>query len=136
MELPIERIQSYIARHPHATDRQVQKNLNVRSADVKAARGASPAAPKLGIAKPLHALRDEFDDVGKVKRFMATLPKSDYVDDADLRRELKISEPRWRSVRAQPPLAAYQFLLPNKRVVWMHAEAQGRMREAIELSQP
>lgn len=135
-----ERIRKYLAQRPGVDARKAAKNMGVTVSEVRAAQGntVAPVAAPPGNrvpSKSVKLLRIEFDDVGKVVAAMKAMPRGDYIDDTDLRRSLRISEPRWREVKAHPSLADFQMLLPNKKVVWMHESAQSFLRAAIDISQ-
>jgi hypothetical protein len=143
------RVRAYLKARPGRNAKNAQKSLSIPGLTmdmirkIQAELGSGKPAPAIPVtaapktlAKPIRLLREEFDDVGKVRRFMSSLGKADYIDDPDLRRQLHISDPRWREVRGHESLAPYQFLLPNRRIVWMHEEAQVQLKAAIELSSP
>jgi hypothetical protein len=138
-----EQIQSYIETHPGFNNSRIAHNLKrhgVTSADVAAARGA----PRTTVAateacqpkgRSLKLLIDQFDDVGKVQKAMKALPRDQYLEDDEMRRQLGIALDRWRAVRGHSSLTPYLFRLPNGKFVWMHAAAQQSLTEAINLSQ-
>lgn len=138
----LPKLQQYLLARPALRDvPTICKNFGrgvtvaeVRQAIASLAKSPPTAQPARKLARPVRALREEFDDIGKVRKFMRTLGASEYVDDEELRSQLRISHPRWREVRSHPSLSEYQFLLPTKKVVWMHKEAQAQLRSAIDLS--
>ena len=130
-----EQLKAYVADHPKLSPSEVASNLRrhgVTAVDVQRAMGA-PGRPTVG--KLTSDLFVQFDDVAKVKSAMRALPKNEHFEDEDLRRRLLISIPRWREVANHPSLANFRFLLPNKKHVWMHPEAQRELARRINLSQ-
>ena len=135
-------LRDYVLAHPGLTAAKIAQNLN-NHADVNVARvraaieaikgGGEPPQPSTP-KKPLAGLIVEFDDVGKVRKAVKELSGSEYLDDEDLRRSLRISEFRWRQVRNQPELGSYLYTLPNGRKVWMTPGAQAKLKQAIELA--
>jgi hypothetical protein len=149
-----DQIRDYVASHLHLTNDHIRSNLcrhGVNAAQIAAARAALGTA---GTAKPtllasrqalearpaktgksISDLLEQFDDVAKVQRAMKALPRDSYKEDDEMRRDLTIAHPRWREVREHPAIHQYLYVLPNKRAVWMHPEAQKKLTAAINLSQ-
>jgi len=147
---------AYFRNRPLIRIKTARDNLRrhgVTNAQIQAARDAaglpaidgklrhlpSPFAPlpQFGVIsprKPLAALLAQFDDVKKVATAMKALPKDSYLEDEEMRRNLHIATDRWRSVIQSPKLSAFQFELPSRKRVWLHAEAQQKLVAAINLS--
>jgi hypothetical protein len=142
-----DEIKRYIQTHPGMNDRRIRDNMRrhgVTTAEVTAARAALhgtksdqalPAAAGGTKGKSIRNLLEQFDDVGKVQKAMKALPRDQYFEDDEIRRQLGIAIGRWRDVRGHPALATYLFKLPNQRFVWMHPSAQQSLSAAINLSQ-
>jgi hypothetical protein len=130
-----EQCRQNLIRHriPTAEIRKAMADLKVDSTHLKAVGVASSGAnaPK---AQPLKELLDAFDDVGKVNKALRSLGINEYLAEDELRRRLSITHDRWKEVRDVKSLKPFQFVLPNKKTVWMHTEAQERLRRAIEIS--
>ena len=130
-----DQIRAYFAVHPGIDERTAAKNINVRLADIRLALGAQSPKATAAIGKSIAGLIDQFDDVAKVEKVMRSIPKNQYLDDDEMRRQVGVGNQRWRDVRGHSRLAGYIFKLPNAKTVWMHAAAQLTLREAITLSQ-
>jgi len=135
------RVREYLRTHPGCSPARAQANLKIGGitreyiASVqKNLDGNSEGTESAKPSRSVKGLLSSLDDVGKVRRYMTDLPKSEYIEDDALRRTLGIAEPRWRSVRDQQALAGWKFILPNKRVVWLHPDAQQQLKRAIELA--
>jgi hypothetical protein len=143
-----QQLRDYINLHPNMTATRIRSNLrynpDVTVARIHALRGKKdaptaalkgpPPAPSRLSSKPFKLLLEEFDDVAKVRKAMKSLSRSDYIDDDEFRRTLKIGDQRWREVRRHQSLSVFLFILPNKRPVWMHPETQETLKKAIDLS--
>jgi hypothetical protein len=66
---------------------------------------------------------------------MKTLPRSNYLDDDEMRTVANVPMRSWNSVKAHASLAQFRFKLPNQRFVWAHPTAQQELQDAINLSQ-
>lgn len=134
----------YMSTHLHMTDGAIKHNLqrqkltndavaSLRAEVIKQRTAGGLVTPHSG-SKPITQLLEQFDDVAKVRARMKQLPKDQFLEDEELRRELKLSITRWREVRAHTSLAAYLFKLPNNRYAWMHPKAQEELTSAINLN--
>lgn len=138
-----EELRQYAANHSDLTPRRIASNLRrsgVTTQDVVAAIGSmkrcatsnAKAAPSFG--RPLASLIDQYDDIKKVKLEMKSLPKDCFAEDEELRRKLGIGFDRWRVVVQHPQLQPFRYLLPSKKQVWMHPDAQARLTATINMS--
>jgi hypothetical protein len=132
-----QQIREYIAQHPQLSDHSIAKNLarhGVTVPEIRAARNGTAAVEKAS-GRSIASLIDQFDDVKKVKQAMKALPKDQFVEDEEMRHQVGTSSDRWRLVAQHAALEVYRFLLPTKKRVWMHPEAQEKLTAAINLSQ-
>lgn len=143
-------VKDYVSTHPGLSPEQCRKNLcryEVSTGQIRQAMAElklDPAAPgpvgppavkaNSPKAQPLKELLEAFDDVGKVTKALRSLGVNEYLTEDELRRRLSITHDRWKEVRDVESLKQFQFVLPNKKTVWMHKEAQDRLRNAIEIS--
>lgn len=138
----------YVATHLHQSDSTIRWNLRrqkLSKSDVASlraealklnqAKGAAIGVSAVRGSRPVSQLLDQFDDVKKVKQRMKTLPSGEYLDDEELRRELKLTITRWRDVRGHSSLQTFLYKLPNNRFVWMHPKDQEKMTAAINLNE-
>ncbi len=130
-----EQLKAYFAARPGITMKRASRNLKMSYTEINRLLGKSAAAPaQQTVGKSVTSLLAEFDDVAKVKSALKTLPKTEYLQDEELRRLLNLGNQRWRDVRGQKEIAHYRFKLPNNQYVWMHPSAQETIKRAINLS--
>ena len=130
-----EQLKSYFAARPGITMKRAASNLGMKVSDIRRLLGEKAAdTPQPSVGKSVTSLLAEFDDVAKVKNAMKALPKTEYLHDEELRRNLNLGSQRWRDVRGQKEIAHFRFKLPKSQCVWMHPSAQETISRAINLS--
>lgn len=149
MKISVQQLIEHIQAHPEWDDRRLAKSRHrqgVTTQDVRDARAAMKSKlvgppptlitkPGSSFGQPLSGLVDQFDDVAKIKKAMRDLAKDSYADDDEMRRTCHISFDRWKDVSGHAAVAKFRFILPNKKSVWMHPEAQVKLTKAITLDQ-
>jgi hypothetical protein len=142
-----EAIIERIRRYPAKTNSEIascMRSFKLCAADVEKVRatmtkpgqpGQPAAIAHHQIGKSVSVLFDQFDELAKVRSVMKTLPRSNYLDDDEMRTVANVPMRAWNSVKAHASLAQFRFKLPNQRYVWAHPTAQQELQDAINLSQ-
>lgn len=77
-------------------------------------------APKqdLGMYKTIEQVLRPLDHVGTALEVVAAIPDGRIMEDDVLRRQVGISDIRWRAVRGSTRMSGHWIALPDKSTVW------------------
>jgi len=141
-----KRIMDRIAKYPDMSNKRIADGIRVDGVRVSAAsvasmRSGEPLGKNVEYKKAgvktlsIEDVVAPHDKVGEALSKIKSIPAGQLMDDETLRKEVSISNDRWRRARGSTRLAGLWYILPDKSYVWGQkstiASLDARLKEVL-----